>query len=59
MLPNPLFLNFYHYLFRKSMVKKFRQNFRSYVLVAIRRLRVTAWQVADYSLKEAQPGALL
>ena len=36
------------------MVKKFRQNFRSYVLVVIRRLRVTALQVADYSLPKAQ-----
>ena len=41
------------------MVKKFRQNFRSYVLVVIRRLRVTALQVADCSLQKAQPVALL
>ena len=41
------------------MVKKFRQNFESYVLVVIRRLRVTALQVADYSLQKAQRVAFL
>lgn len=41
------------------MGKKFRQNFRSYVLVVIRRLRVTARQVADYSLQKAQRVAFL
>jgi hypothetical protein len=41
------------------MLKKFRQNFRSYVLVVIRRLKVTVLQVADYSLQKAQWVALL
>ena len=41
------------------MVKKFRQNFRSYVLVVIRWLGVTALQVADYSIQKAQRVAFL